>query len=290
MAAGKAALSSLSLTLVGPGRVGSSLASWIVSRGGNLTRVVSRDPGNAYRLTSRLGGRVALINELDSSADDLLLIAVSDAALEAVTQALAQRPQASVALHTSGRESAAALAALQPGGTDVGSLHPLMAFPTVVDDPATAAGVVFGIDGDRAAQDLAKSLVAAWSGHCVEIPAEARHLYHLGATMSAGGVVTLVASAASLAQSLGLDPMVAQGYLRLAQGALDRAARCPSLGQAITGPLARGDIEGFAGQIRALRAIDASLADFVERLSEQTLSVCGGPRHRGDGPGAGGRS
>jgi predicted short-subunit dehydrogenase-like oxidoreductase (DUF2520 family) len=133
--------------------------------------------------------------------------------------------------------------------------------------------VVFGYDGDPQACELVRQIVHAWSGIPVEIPAHARSLYHLAATAAAGGVVTLVASAADLADDLGLDPRIGAGYLKLAEEALAQAAASSSMAEAITGPVARGDLQGFATQLADLRPRDPELATLLELLAKRTVKL-----------------
>lgn len=273
MASQQALLADLRLSLVGPGKVGSSLAHWAVSHGATLSAVAGRTKNSAKQLTDLLGGRATTAATIASADDDLVLISVGDPALAEVANLLSPRTQARVVLHTSGRTPAAALADLQGNGSAIGSIHPLKAFSRILPDPQVAAGIVFGIDGDGPALELARRLAQTWSGIPVEIPADARNLYHLGATMAAGGVVTLVASASELVQTVGLDPRIARGYLKLAEEAIDQAATAESVADAITGPVARGDLSGFQEQLAELREIDPELAQLLGLLAKRTSDL-----------------
>lgn len=194
--------------------------------------------------------------DLDTAGQDLLLIAVGDGAMREVAAGLARRPQARVALHTSGSLDASALAPLRAAGSAAGSLHPLKAFPQPLPDPAEGRGVFFAVDGDLEAKALAFRLARAWKGVAAEVPAEARPLYHFAATLAAGGVVTLLAAAQEIAGSLGLPEEVTRGYLELARGSLAAAARALDEGRplaaAITGPVARDDRETLRCHLEAL--------------------------------------
>ena len=261
----------LRFSVVGPGRVGSSLAHWIVAHGGTLKRVAGRNIDSARELAAELSATAVEFDRLTSIDDDLLLIAVSDSALEEVAVSLARRPQAKVVLHTSGRAAASILAPLRIAGSTIGSIHPLRAFPRTLTECGTAEGTVFALDGDGAATTLARRLVAAWGGVAVEVPPEARPLYHLAATLAAGGITTLLASAYELADRLGLPPEIKAGYLHLALGALHQVESTNDVAAAITGPVARGDLEGFEAQLRQLRKLDEDLADLIEKLAARTL-------------------
>jgi predicted short-subunit dehydrogenase-like oxidoreductase (DUF2520 family) len=213
------------------------------------------------------------VAELSTDREDLLLIAVSDSAIQTVSETLAGRKQARVVLHTSGRIDASVLSALRDQGSKVGTLHPLMAFPVVSKSVADAKSVVFGIEGDAEAVILARRIAEGLEGSAVEVSPESRPLYHLGATLAAGGVVTLVASACELASRLGLDPKISQGYLRLAEGAIKQAGVSDSISAAITGPVARGETAEYLSQLSQLRSIDSELADLVENLARRTLHL-----------------
>jgi predicted short-subunit dehydrogenase-like oxidoreductase (DUF2520 family) len=256
--------------------VGSSLARWAVAAGAELVAVAGRHPGEP----AWPGGpfQVAL-GELATAGQDLLLIAVGDGAVAGVAAGLAGRPQARVALHTSGSLDASALAPLRAGGSEIGSLHPLKAFPQPLPDPAEGKGVFFAVDGDPAAKALAFRLAAAWGATAAEVPPEARPLYHFAATLAAGGVVTLLAAAAEIAGSLGLPEAVTRGYLELARGALAAAGRTLDegrpLAEAITGPVARDDRETLRRHLAALGRLTRGKLPLAVFLLAETLHQTG---------------
>ena len=239
--------------------MGASLAAWA-------------EAGGARR--GATAGRGTL-TALASGGQDLLLIAVSDAAVSDVAAALAGRPQAAVALHTSGSQGAEALAPLRGAGSAIGSLHPLKAFPRPLPDPLEARGVFFAVDGDPAACALAARLAVAWGGEAAAVPAAARSLYHFGATLAAGGAVTLLAAAEEIAERLGLPAAVVRGYLELQRGAAAAAmaahAAGERLGAALTGPAARGDRGLVARQLDELAALAPEKLRLAVELARETL-------------------
>lgn len=266
-----APLAGLRFSVAGVGRVGSSLARWAMAAGAELVRIASRHPGRAAWPD---GPPLVDLDSLATGGQDLLLIAVGDGALAQVAARLARRPQARIALHTSGSLDASALDPLRAAGSQTGSLHPLKAFPQPLPDPAEARGVFFAVDGDPEAKALAFGLAAAWGGVAAEVPADSRPLYHFAATLAAGGVVTLLATAQEIARSLGLPEEVTQGYLELARGALAGAAHALDegrpLGSAITGPAARGDEATLERHFEALRALAPEKLGLAEVLVRET--------------------
>lgn len=220
-----------------------------------------------------VAGRGAL-GELATGGQDLLLLALPDAALPAAAAELARRPQAAVALHTSGSLDASVLALLRTAGSAVGSLHPLKAFPEPLGDPAEARGVFFAVDGDPPARELAAKLAVAWEGVAGEVPPEARPLYHFAATLAAGGIVTLLSAAGEVGNRLGLPAAVTRGYLELARGAVAAAGRSLDAGhplaEAITGPVARGDVATLRRQLATLQARAADKLPLARALAAET--------------------
>lgn len=277
MAAKDKPLEGLRVALAGPGRVGTSLASWARAAGASIDLVAARNTDRAAAAADTLGARPVALDALASDGCDLLLVAVSDDALDAVARRLARRPQAPVVLHTAGSRGASALApiagpadpagsATGTGGSVPGTFHPLKAFPAPLTDPAEAAGIFFALDGPPAALALGRRLAAAFGGSAEVVPDAVRPVYHLAASIAAGGVATLVTSAADLARAYGLPDAVGRGYLTLARGALAKLAAAaeeaegagrplvPALGAAVTGPVARGDTGTFVHQMEILRS------------------------------------
>ena len=265
-----APLQGLTFTLAGPGRVGESLARWAVAAGARLAAVGISPSGRGADLARELGAAAVPPGELSSAGHDLLLVAVPDPALAAAAADLARRPQAAVALHTSGSRDAEVLAPLRAAGAAVGSLHPLLAFPRPLPETA-ARGAVFALDGDEPAIALARRLATAWQGVPVEIPPTARPLYHLAASLAAGGVVTLLALAHDLAERLDLPPEVSQGYRALTRSALEAATATQDPATALTGPAARGDAETFLKQLEALAATIPEAEPLIRLLARETL-------------------
>lgn len=274
-------LSGLVLSLAGAGRVGASLARWAVARGAELAAVsVHRrhDCAEALAAVAEAAGRrprLVPLDELESADHDVLLVAVSDPALDAVAAALGRRSQARVALHTAGSRGASALAPLAAGGSATGTLHPLKAFPRVLADPAAGNGVLFALDGAPAAVEMGRRLAHAWGGVPREVPEDARDLYHLAATLAAGGVVTLLAAAARIAHAAGLPAEVESGYAELARGAVaaagEEVAGGGTAAGALTGPVARGDAATVERQLDALEERLPELVPLVARLGEEAL-------------------
>lgn len=294
----RGSLHGVRFSVVGPGKVGSSLTHWLVECGATLVEVGARHPERVEAWAQSLAAQAVPIAELGQSSrcsvgkagdgessavdpspvhlPDLLLIAVSDPAIGIVASQLSHRPVARVALHSSGSLGAEVLAPLAPA-TAIGSLHPLKAFPRVLHRVREAAGTLFAVDGTPPAVALSRRLAAAWGATTAEVPTAARPLYHFAATLAAGGVVTLLATADRIARQQGLDKAVTRGYIDLAIGALEAAREASTPSDAITGPLARGDLEIVGRQLNRLARADPATIPLCGQLAMETLRHLGLP-------------
>lgn len=257
---------------MGAGAVGGALASWLTRCGARATAIAAR-PGStrAGRLADELSSRQEAVASLSSAGADLLLLAVPDAALADVAGILARRPQAPVALHVAGALGAGVLAPLAAGGCAVGGFHPLRAFPGGEGEREPVPGLFFALDGAPAAEAMGRRLAAALGGRAAVVTEASRPLYHLVATLLAGGITTIAAMAFEIRRAAGLPAEADAGYSRLATEALAAAfaARDPASG--ITGPAARGDLDTFLAEALALRESVPEALPAVLALARETL-------------------
>jgi predicted short-subunit dehydrogenase-like oxidoreductase (DUF2520 family) len=193
---------------------------------------------------------------------NVVILAVPDRALPEVAHDLAAgggAPPGCVALHLSGALSTDALAPLHNAGYTVGSMHPLMA----VADPWLAAdrliGIAFAMSGEPVAIGAARRLVYSLEGLALVIPAIQRPLYHAAAVMASNYLVALTGAAVRMLGEAGVDSDDAlRALLPLLRGTLDNIAQL-GVPAALTGPIARGDVDTVRLHLARLSAVDRVL-------------------------------
>jgi len=266
-------LAGLDFALVGPGRVGTSLALWAVARGARC-RSVAGGPGSsrAAPLAARLGATAAGGAELADPEAGCILIAVPDAKIAEVARRLAGRRRSGVALHVSGALGASVLAPLVAAGCRAGAFHPLRAFPAVEEDVRAAAGTFYALDGDAEARSMGRRLAKAFDGESAVVDEELRPLYHWAASVAAGSLVALLATAHDVARRLNLPDSARRGYDRLAAGALGAALASGDPAAAMTGPAARGDLETLHRHLEALAARRPDLLSLAVELARTVVA------------------
>jgi predicted short-subunit dehydrogenase-like oxidoreductase (DUF2520 family) len=190
-----------------------------------------------------------------------VLVTVRDAELDGVLRDLLTAPLApgSVVLHASGTSEPPALESLRAQGHPGGTVHPLLP----LTDPTRAAEQLkrawIGIDGDEGARAVSRELAAAIGARVLEIPAGGKARYHAAAVVASNFPIVLLALATRVLTQAGVSEEAARGAVGTLLTAAVENARALGPSAALTGPVARGDVE-------TVRAHLAALADMPEVL------------------------
>ena len=261
--------------MVGPGRAGLALGL-ALRRAGAVARLSysgrrPAPPDHPLFRPPHPAGWAADLRPPHPSPD-LLLLAVPDDALADVAAELARHdlPAGLPVLHASGSLGAEVLDPLARAGCAVGSLHPLVALATPESGAARLRGAFFAVEGDPAARAAAESLVRALDGHLLPVAAGGKARYHAAAVLASNFVVALLATAERWMAEAGVPTEQARPALAsLAAGAVAEAGR---LGPeaALTGPLARGDVETLQRHLQRLSPSERSL---YSTLARETLDA-----------------
>jgi predicted short-subunit dehydrogenase-like oxidoreductase (DUF2520 family) len=269
-----------SIAVIGPGSVGIAVARAYSDAGGVVRVVVSRDAGRAERWATacRAAGAATDVAAAVTSGADVVLIAVPDRAVAAVGHALSAAPECSaVVLHTSGALAGAALGSRL---SDTGSLHPLQTLtaPPGDTDDHRAAGLAEAVRGahwfhEGAGAEVARPIVATLGGYFHPLQAGAKALYHAGAAVLSNHTVALYAMALDLFDAAGVARDDAAGALdALLAGTASNLAGT-GVPHALTGPVARGDIETVDAHLAALTASTPELRDAYAAMALRAVEI-----------------
>lgn len=257
--------------VIGAGRLGLSLAL-ALARAGHVVRVHGRRPKPVPPpLTLTTGALPAWLREMD-----LLLVAVPDDAISEVATALAaqRRTKAGqVVLHLSGALDKGALQPLAASGAVLGSLHPLQTLSDPALAPQLLKGAVATVEGEPRAVEVASGLARDVGLVAVPIPGDQKPGYHAAAVFASNFLVALAGVAQRLFVSAGLPEAVARTALTaLMAGALENLRTAGPAG-ALTGPVARGDVDTIRAHLHALQAADAELYRALSRAALDLASL-----------------
>ncbi|HET8656472.1 MAG TPA: Rossmann-like and DUF2520 domain-containing protein, partial [Longimicrobiaceae bacterium] len=234
------------LWVIGPGRVGLALGL-ALSRAGAVDRLTYSGRRPAPPDHPLFRARAAAYRgdlSLPDPPPDALLVAVPDAEIARVAETLSEAALSPVpVLHASGALGAEVLDPLARRGCPTGAIHPLVAVADPVAGAERLRGAWFAVEGDPAAAALAIGWVGALGGRMLPVEPGAKALYHAAAVFASNYVVTLLDTAERLMQAAGVpDGAAREAVTDLAAGAVRGVAgRGPAA--ALTGPIARGDVE-----------------------------------------------
>jgi predicted short-subunit dehydrogenase-like oxidoreductase (DUF2520 family) len=270
--------------IIGPGRAGVGLA------------LALAQAGYAVRLHGRR--KIAVPKPLQLTvgpADEppawiaqagVLILAVRDDAIHPLAEALAraQAVQAEqVVLHLSGVQGQEALGPLVPSRAALGSLHPLQTISDPERAPERLKGTWAAVEGMPRAVQAAEGLAEELGMRPFRLTSRQKGIYHAGAVFASNYFVVVEAIAQRLLRHAGLSDTEAWQALRpLVEGTFQNLTRQDPK-DALTGPVARGDVATIRRHIASLtqddgllyRALGRAALELAEKrgMDEQTAAA-----------------
>ncbi len=255
--------------VVGAGAVGGALLA-ALGVVGDMVRmapvaVFSRTFDHAQAAAKRAPNCEALPS-LDALIErcDLIFIATSDDAI-ALVAGVAPWRAGQVVAHLSGAHGVTPLAIAAARGAIIAALHPLMTFPRSLQDVtaerilARMAGATWALEcSDVEVARRLSALVTALAGRVITLTEADRAPYHLSGVLASNYVVTLLATASELWQGWGVERGDALRALLPLLRATVENLESVGLPDALTGPVARGDVGAVRIHEEWLRASPAA--------------------------------
>ena len=280
-----AAPARLRVGIIGAGRVGAVLGAALSAAGHHVVAASGLSTASAER-AARLLPAVPLLpaDEVVASAD-LVVLAVPDDTLAGLVGGLAETGawrSGQLAFHTSGAHGLAVLAPAEQAGVLPLALHPAMTFSGAPEDADRLTGAPFGVTSRPEFRAVAETLVLEMGGEPFFVAEEDRRLYHAALVTGANHLVTLVAEAADLLRTAGVDDP-GRILAPLLTAALDNGLRRGDRG--LTGPVSRGDVGTVRDHLETLtERAPESVAAYVamaRRTTERALAAGRLKRHEG---------
>jgi predicted short-subunit dehydrogenase-like oxidoreductase (DUF2520 family) len=258
-------ISTARVFVIGAGKAGRALAHAMRVGGVDVVGMHGRKPeigitSGAWPATLALASAV--------------LVTVRDAELDGGLRDLLSAPlgAGAVVLHASGTAEPPALDLLRAHGHPGGTFHPLLP----LTDPSRAAEQLrrawIGIDGDEGARAVSRELASAIGARVLEIPAGGKARYHAAAVIASNFPIVLLALATRVLTSAGVDEEAARGALGTLLTAAAENVRALAPSAALTGPVARGDVETVRAHLEAL-ADAPEVLEVYRTLSREALPL-----------------
>jgi len=264
------------LAFVGAGRAGNALARAAHEAGYEVVAVASRTPEHAARLADAVGAAHVETPVRAARAADVTFLTVPDAAVTRLAAAIAASGMAlggRALVHCSGAHPAGALGAARQVAAKVGAVHPLQAL-TADSEPRVLCGTFFSVEADEGLTPVLNRMVSDLGGIPFAAPGGDRALYHAAAVLAGNAPLALLARAARLLESAGVDGAIAtEALATLLEGAAGNVRRLGAQA-ALTGPVVRDDAGTVARHLEALRNDEATRSLYL-LLARDTLALAG---------------
>jgi predicted short-subunit dehydrogenase-like oxidoreductase (DUF2520 family) len=245
----------LSVSIIGAGRLGGALAIALARENYSIKQLVShqRDVSEIKNLISP-ATEILSSDELEKLSADIIFIAVPDSKIQATAKNLSTKLQKTCfAFHTSGVLSSDVLEPLKKIGCQIGSLHPLVSISEAAAGAKNFKDVFFCVEGDESAAKVAQNIVADLQGKSFAVPTEFKSLYHASAVMASGHLTALFSLAIEMLAKCGLSETDAQKTLLPLVESTVKNLSSQNPARALTGPFARADVETIRLHLETLR-------------------------------------
>ncbi len=267
----------MKVTIIGAGVLGTSLGILLRQAGHDIAAVCSLNRRSAQIAAERIGaGDVIGDPGLAAMGADAVILAVPDRAIPAVAIEVAAGgavKRGAAVIHLAGGLPSGILTGVRAAGGHRGAMHPLQSFADVEAAVRMLPETHFFIEGDEPAVDVMHELVVALDGRPIRINARDKALYHAGASVASNFLVTLVDFAVTLLGNAGVGRETALGaLLPLIKGTVGNL-EAVGLPNALTGPIARGDVGTVRRHLRALEDMPSEMGHLYRHLARKTIEV-----------------
>lgn len=270
-----------SVSIIGAGVVGSAVGRLLRGRGYEIKGVAARSMASAEKAAGFIGeGEPGTDAVAAAKGADWVLIATPDKAIKPVCDEVAagggfDRPagQRPLVVHFSGALGSGVLGSARDAGARVVSVHPLQSLASAEQAVKNLAGSYMSVEGDPDAMAEGFEIVAALGGLRIVIPSGQKALYHAGAAVASNYLVTVVDFAVTIYEALGLTRAEAvKAVMPLVRGTVNNIERV-GVPDALTGPIARGDVATVEGHIEVLTKTMPGMLSLYRELGRHTVKV-----------------
>lgn len=266
-----------SVAIVGCGKVAKALGKFLADAGYHVVGVASKRLSSAKEAAKLF--KTAQYSDIPweiTGTADVVLITTPDGVIAETCRLIAENngfKAGCVVLHCSGALPSTILSAAGRCGAFTGSMHPLQSFASDDFSQNPFDNIIIDIEGEPQALAVARQMTVDLGATCLTIKTEAKTLYHAAAVTASNYLVTLLSLAFRLLADAGISAPTAYTVLQpLIKGTLSNV-QTVGIPQALTGPIARGDIETVKRHLVQIKARTPDVLDLFKILSLHTVDI-----------------
>lgn len=265
------------LSIIGAGKVGKTLGKLLQQNSCcRIQDVLCRTKSHAWDAVAFIGAGKAITDYQELLAVDIVMLAVNDDQLQEAILSLKSleiMDSCQIVFHCSGSFSHEILLPLKQDALSLASLHPIKSFSHPERDYQHFKNTFCTLQGELLACQALKSLLSPLDAQIIEIDASQKMLLHIAAIFSSNYFVALVDTSLQLLEKTGINSTLGFSLLSpLIKGAFQQIENFGTI-DALTGPIARGEIELIKQQIEMLKNEAPHLVALYKILGERTLDV-----------------
>lgn len=265
-----------SIAIIGLGKVGTAIGYLLRQAGYVICALVDESPSAAQKAIPYTAADVHSIPSLATLKTDCFIITTVDDAIAGVCSQLSKagvfKPGNKV-IHMSGVGGLDLLNPAREKGAFAASIHPVQSFADIDGAINAIPGSVFGVTANDEIKIWCVKLVEDLKGVPFFIQDADKPLYHAAACMASNYLTTLLHIVVEMYKILGLkNEDIARAYLPLVKGTLTNIENKGPI-QALTGPIARGDMGTVEKHLKVIEAKMPQYLDAYKELGRITADV-----------------
>ncbi len=261
---------------IGAGVIGTALGILLKDKGYSIGGYYNRSLDRAQASAKLVGTEYHQSMLSLCSAVDIVFITTNDDSILEVARDLAKQKAVNSRhsiIHCSGSLDLTVLNPVKELGADVISIHPLQACASVEKAIRAIPGSVFSIEGGEKERLLGRGLVEALDGQYFYIEGQNKVLYHAAAVMASNYLVVLLDLSRQMMTEAGMpQEKFYDSILPLVEGTLQNIRQL-DIPQALTGPVARGDISTIKDHVVALKKYLPDSYDAYRELTKKAVPL-----------------
>lgn len=265
------------LNIIGCGNVGKVLGRlWVLNGVFEPQDILNRSLESAASAAAFIGAGRPVADLAGLRPADVTLIGTPDDQIAPCCERLVDsgilRP-GNVVFHCSGALPSSVLEPASRNGAVVASIHPIRSFAGPEQVAGSFAGTFCGVEGAPPALDTLVAAFSAIGGRTVPIDPAFKSVYHAAAVFSSNYLVTLLDTAAAAYEKAGIPREVALQLMEpLVRGTVENVFRLGPT-DALTGPIARGDMATVVRQYKAVNAWDRQRGVLYKQMGKLTAAI-----------------
>ncbi|SMB92358.1 Predicted oxidoreductase, contains short-chain dehydrogenase (SDR) and DUF2520 domains [Desulfonispora thiosulfatigenes DSM 11270] len=266
----------MKIGFIGAGNVGTAFGKFLVNNGQNVIGFYSRTYSssvNAAKYTNT--NAFSKLNELIAKVD-LIFITTPDDTIKKTVDYITEKRwlnKEQIICHMSGALSSSTLISAQYIGCCIYSIHPLQSFADIEISVKNIGNTFFSLEGSKEKLELIKDFLSNLKLNYFVIDPNHKTIYHVAACVFSNYLVTLLDYGLILLNEIGIDKDKGiKAMLPLIKGTINNTVSFDTK-DALTGPIARGEIITLKNHLNELINKFPEYFDFYHNLLIQTLPL-----------------